>query len=476
MIQSQPRALPFLFLTEMWERFGFYIVQGMVVLYLTEALGFSDARSFTLSGTFMALAYISPILGGFLADRVLGFKTAIYYGGFFLCLGYATLALPWRESFYLGLGTVIVGTGLFKPNISALLGSLYRPEDPRREAGFTFFYIGINVGVFLAGLSSGFIKQSLGWQAVFAVAGFGMLLGLSLFHSLARGLPAVADKPPLQKKAFLSRPWFLGYCFLVAFLMSQLLKSELLARVLLPLIGIALLFFLLGLTLRQTPSYRKRLILLDVLILSSVVFWMLMMQLFLSATLFIERCVDRRLGSLVLPTPVFYSLESVFVILLGPFLAWTWQSLSHNDRNPSPLVKFAVAMVFVGLSFLLLSSSTFFAGSGQLIHPFWIVSAYLVITIGELLLSPIGLATVATQAPSHLAGMMMGIWFVATGFGGSFAGWLARLSAIPAEASPEQSLVIYRETFFDYSLIAFGVAIILVLIQLSLKERLGKGR
>lgn len=474
MIRRQPKALPFLFLTEMWERFGFYIVQGMLVLYVAEAWGFSDERSFTLSGTFMALAYVAPILGGFLADRLLGFKAAIYSGGIFLCLGYAILILPFRESFYLGLGTVIVGTGLFKPSISALLGSFYRPHDPTRDAGFTFFYMGINLGVFLAGLSSGYVKEAFGWHAIFVLAFLGMVLALGLFKASVRVFPK-AGQNPLLKKKYLHRVSFLGASLFAAWMMSQVLKSEVFARNFLPLIGLSVLFFLLGLTLRQTPFYRRRLILLDVLILSSVIFWMLMMQLFLSATFFIERCVDRTIGSFTLPTPVFYSLESIFVIMLGPFLAFAWQSLSEQNKNPSPLLKFALAMLFVGLCFLLLSGSTFFPNAKELIHPAWVVLAYLLITIGELLLSPIGLATVTIESPPHLAGMMMGIWFVATGFGGSFAGFLARLSAIPLKTSPEMSLIIYRQTFFYYSLIAFSLATILVVIRLSLKERLPKG-
>jgi POT family proton-dependent oligopeptide transporter len=459
----------------MWERFGFYVVQGLLVLYMTEAFGFSDEKSFSISGTFMAFSYMAPILGGFLADRLLGFKTAIYYGGVFLCLGYAILALPWRECFYLGLATVILGTGLFKPTVSTLLGSLYRPEDPTRDTGFTLFYIGINLGALFAGFSSGFIKQDFGWRAPFVFASLGLILGLLFFRLGAPWMPKSDARLPLQKYTFLRRPYFLSYCFLAILLLDVVLKNELLVRWLLPLVGVALLIFLLGLTLKQAPAERARLLLLNILIISSVVFWTLFLQLFMSTTLFIERNVDRECLGLQWPTTVFYSLESIFVILLGPFFAWTWQALNHNDKNPSLLLKFALAMVFAGLCFLLLASGTLFANQAHMVSPLWIVGAYLLLTVGELLLSPIGLAAVTTHAPPHLVGMMMGIWFVATGFGGSFAAGLARLSAVPQAASPEQVLHIYRETFLHYGFIAFVVAIILWLIQLSLKDRLGKG-
>lgn len=472
-LRSHPKALAYLFLTEMWERFGFYVVQGMMVLYMTESFGFSDEKSFTISGTFMALAYVAPIFGGFLADRLLGFKTAIYYGAGFLGFGYALLFLPCKESFYLGLSTIIVGTGLFKPNISSLLGSLYQPEDPTRDAGFTIFYIGINLGALFAGLSSGFIKQEFGWGAAFALASLGLILGLMVFHAGSRWMEVPPGPLPLRKYTFLTKPWFCFYYPAIIFLLSCVLKSEILAKWLLPLVGLALFFFVLVLTVKQTQPHRNRLFLLNLLIISSVVFWMLFVQLFMSTTLFIERMVDRNVWGFHLPTMIFYSLESVFVILLGPFFAWSWQALSHNEMNPSPLLKFVLAMICAALCFVVLGSSTYFLSSEHLVSPLWIVVAYLLLTIGELLLSPIGLSTVTTHAPPQLAGLMMGVWFVATGFGGTFAGWLAKFSSIPKESSPAMMLEIYRHTFFYFSQFAFDIAIILFLIQLSLKLRLG---
>lgn len=470
-VQPYPKALPYLFLTEMWERYGFYVVQGMLVLYLTQARGFSDEKSFTISGTYLALAYVAPIIGGFLADRLLGFKTAIFYGGCFLFLGYLILLLPGRECFYFGLGTAVVGTGLFKPNISSLLGALYDPEDPARDTGFTIFYVGINLGALLAGISSGFIKQHFGWQAAFALASVGMLLGLLIFRLGRRWLKGSVQKLSLQNKTYLRKPWFFLYCFLSIVLLHYILINEVLAKWLLPSVGVILFIFLIVLTLKQDREHRERLLILDVLIVSSVVFWMLFLQLFMSSTLFIERLVDKNIGGIHLPTTLFYSLESVFIILFGPFFAWSWQALNNNDLNPSPLFKFVLALVFAGLCFVVMAISTYFMGAGQTVNVLWIVLAYSLLTIGELLLSPIGLSAVTTHSPPHLAGMMMGIWFVATGFGGAFAGWLAKFSNIPKEATAQTMVEIYRSTFFHYSYIAFTVAIILFGIQLSLKKR-----
>lgn len=473
-VRRHPKALPFLFLTEMWERFGFYVVQGMLVLYMTKAFGFSDDKSYTILGVFTALAYIAPMVGGYLADTLLGFKQAIMWGGIFLILGYGLLGLAWNEGFYLALATIIIGNGLFKPNISSLLGTLYAPNDSGRDTGFTIFYIGINLGILLAGLSSGVIKDHFGWHAGFISASIGLIIGLCTF---AIGLkwgdmkqnmrPAISE----HKNIFLRRRLLIVYCILAIILVSFLLQSHFLGEWLLPMVGIALLFFVTKLALRQDPHYRKCLLTLNVLIVSSIVFWTIYLQMFFSANLFIDRLVDKNVFGFHLPTTVFYALESVFVIALGPLFAWSWQTLNHSNRNPSPLKKFILAIIFVGLGFLILGFSTYFKDSSDLINPLWIVASYLCITIGEMLLSPIGLSAVTMLSPPRLVGMMMGIWFVALGFGGQFAGMLAKLASVTGAAQDAATqLPIYRAAFFDYACLAFGVAFILFVLQMFFKK------
>jgi POT family proton-dependent oligopeptide transporter len=459
---KQPKALPFLFLTEMWERFGFYVVQGMLVLYMSKAFGFGDVESYTVMGVFSALAYIAPFPGGYLADKVLGFKAAIIIGGMFLSLGYGLLALPWAQGFYISLATIIVGNGLFKPNVSSLLGSLYEPGDPRRESGFTLFYIGINLGVLLAGLSSGYVKDHFGWHAGFALASMGLILGVIVFLSGRRYLNQINFKQPsatMQHKLLV-----IAGCIISIILISLLLQSEWLAKWLLPAAGFMLLAFLLVLTKRQAVRDRQGMLVLIALILSSVIFWMIFLQLFFSASLFIERLVNKQVFSFNIPTTAFYALESVFVILLGPLFAWSWQTLGVNHRNPSPFIKFILAIVFVGLGFFALTASTYFYGEDYQVNPLWIVLSYLLITIGEMLLSPIGLSAITLLAPRKILGMMMGTWFVALGFGGQFAGLLAKLSAIPNGVTGLAEMQIYRNAFMDYGLIAFGVSAGLVVL------------
>ncbi len=468
-LSRQPKALPYLFLTELWERFGFYIVQGLLVLYMTQYFGFSDSKSYTILGTFTALVYISPLVGGYLATNLLGYRTAIVWGGFLLIAGYALMALPHADFFiYPALATIIVGNGMFKPNISSLLGTQYSANDPQRDSGFTLFYIGINIGSLLAGLSSGYIKEYFGWHVSFALASIGLIIGLITFRL---GQPHITGNqhPPIMPAGFKQK--FILYTLFVIVGLSFLLKVHALSTWLLPSVGIILLAGLCLLTIQQTPDDRKRMLILNTLILSSIVFWMLFLQMFYSANLFIDRLVNKDFLGIHLTTTVFYASESIFIILLGPLFAWSWHTLGRNDKNPSPINKFMLGILFAGLGFLLLGISTYFPNTDGLINPLWIFSAYLLITIGELLLSPIGLSAITMLSPPKLAGVMMGVWFVATGFGGMFAGLIAQLSNVPDTVTElSEKLAIYRQAFMDYFQIALFIVIILFFVNLWLRK------
>lgn len=469
-INPHPRALPYLFLTELWERFGFYIVQGLLVLYMTQYFGLPDDQSYSILGVFTALAYISPLAGGFLASRVLGYEKSIIWGGFFLIAGYGLLALPFAHlMLYPALATIIVGTGLFKPNISSILGTQYQQHDPRRDSGFTIFYIGINCGIVLAGLSSGYIKNFLGWRASFAFASVGLIIGLLTFTYGIRYL----TKPTRQFTLNKQFKWqFLFYCLLAIAGLNLLLRINSVADWLLPTVGIILLFYLASLTMKQEPEYRNRLMVLNILIVSSVIFWMLYLQQFYSANLYIDRLVDKSIFGFTLSTTVFYASQGIFLILLGPLFAWMWDHLAISGKNPSPITKFILSIFCAGIACLMLGISTQIQNPDGLISSHWIFAAYLMLAIGELLLSPVGLSAVTWLAPPHLAGIMMGVWFVALGFGGIFAGWIAKLSSIPDNIpmSTVEKLAVYHSAFMSYAYIAFFVAIFLFLIQLGLKR------
>lgn len=462
-----PKALPFLFLTEMWERFGFYIVQGLLVLYMTGYFGFSDNESYSILGVFTALAYISPLVGGFVASRLLGYKNSVIWGGLFLIAGYALLALPYAKVLlYPALAVIIVGNGLFKPNISSLLGLQYTIDDPRRDAGFTIFYIGINIGVLLSGFS-GYIKEYFGWRMSFALAAIGLTIGLCTFllglkHIKAQqSLPVI---PGLKSK-------ILSSAILAIIGLSFLMKINSLANWLLPIVGFILLIYLFFLTLQQEIGARKKMIVLNTLILSSIIFWMLFLQLFYSANLFVDRLVDKDFLGLHLTTTIFYASESIFIIILGPIFALLWQKLAHREQNPSPILKFAAGVLFAGLGFLILGIGSMYPNAQNLVNPMWVFCAYFAITIGELFLSPIGLSAVTLLSPPKLMGLMMGVWFVATGFGGIFAGWLAKLSSIPDSVQTVAGkLAIYQAAFLDYAYLAFVIAIALYFVHIAMRR------
>lgn len=465
---GQPKVLTYFFLTEMWERFGFYTAQGLLVLFMADFFGFTDQKSFVISGLFAGLAYIAGLLGGFIADRYLGFKTTVIWGGLFLMLGYLLLAVSYHPHlFYLSLATIITGNGLLKPNISSLLGTQYETHLSR-DTGFTIFYMGINIGSALSGLS-GYIRDYFGWHAPFFCASVGMLIGLLVFFSSFKYIKITQTAKPHNKK------WLLFCLFIAVVLIALLFEVITDITWLLPAFGILLLLYLSKVTWQQPIHQRKSMIVLITLIVFSVVFWMLFYQMFISANLFVERLVQKQFSSFNLTTTMFYASEGFFIILTAPFFAWAWHTLSLKNKNPGITTKFASGLLFLSFGFFVLTLSTNFPNSLSLINPLWVFAAYFLITLGEMFLSPIGLAAVTILAPHELAGFMMGTWFVAIGFGGYFAGMIATLASIPDTMTrAAEKLMVYRQAFLTYALIALVTALLLFLANLALstKQRL----
>lgn len=463
--QKHPGILSFLFMTEMWERYGFYVVQGLLVLYMTQYFGFSDEASYGILGAFTALAYISPILGGIIADKLLGFRNCILLGGCFLITGYALLALPSTQLFlYPGLATIVVGTGLFKPNISNLLGTQYEEHDPRLDSAFTIFYIGINSGAFLAGISSGYIRDYFGWRMSFGIASLGLIIGMLTFLYGLRYLKHPHKAAPVKKMEH--RGALVLYTILTIIALSLLLKLQRITSILLPLFGVGLVAYMFFLAFQQKDQARSRMLVLNTLIISSVVYWMMYFQMFFSMNLFVDRLVDKEVFGIHLSTTVFYASESVFIMIFGPLFAMAWTFLSHRHRNPSPYTKFTYGLLIAGLGMLVATMGTCFPDGNMLIHPSYVFAAYFLLTVAELMLSPIGLSAVTTLAPKHLTGLMMGIWFVAIGFGGIFAGFIAKLAAIPSTVTlAADKIAIYQGAFLNFACMAFLMGIALIFLR-----------
>ncbi|HEU4681743.1 MAG TPA: peptide MFS transporter [Gemmatimonadales bacterium] len=457
---GHPRGLSTLFFTEMWERFSYYGMRAILILFMTApiaagGLGFDVAKAGVIYGTYTALVYMLSLPGGWLADRFLGQRRATLYGGVVIMLGHISLAIPTMVSFYTGLALVVVGTGLLKPNVSTMVGQLYATEDARRDAGFSIFYMGINTGAFLAPLACGWLAQSQefkgilsaagiapesSWHWGFAMAAVGMFLGLVQYlagwkHLGTAGLEPVrpeTERARIRQKALLQigLALVIGLGALLALLsMTGMLyvSAEGIGKafgVVLLLITVA--FFLWMFTVAKwTPAERKRLIVVLVLFLAAAVFWSVFEQQGSTLNLFAERNTNTTIFGYRFPASWFQSLNALFIITLAPVFAWLWIRLGSKD--PPELVKFTAGLVLAGLGFGVLILAAEAAESGVRVSPVWLAVVYLLHTAGELCLSPVGMSAVTKLAPARIAGLTMGVWFLALSVGNYLGGRVAGL-------------------------------------------------
>ena len=457
---GHPRGLSTLFFTEMWERFSYYGMRAILILFMTApiaagGLEFDVAKAGVIYGTYTALVYMLSLPGGWIADRFLGQRRATLYGGIVIMLGHISLAVPTMVSFYTGLALVTIGTGLLKPNVSTMVGQLYTTEDARRDAGFSIFYMGINTGAFLAPLACGWLAQSeefkriLGsagiapessWHWGFGMAAVGMFLGLVQYlvgwkHLGTAGLEPVrppSEEARLRQKRVLQGGLaaVVGFAALLALLsMTGVLQvsAEGLGKAFgVLLLLITLVFFLWMFTIAKwSQEERKRLVVVLVLFLGAAVFWSVFEQQGSTLNLFAERNTDTTLFGYRFPASWFQSLNALFIITLAPVFAWLWLRL--GPRNPPELVKFTIGLVLVGLGFAVLILAAKLAETGVRVSPLWLVVTYLLHTAGELCLSPVGMSAVTKLAPARIAGLTMGVWFLALSVGNYLGGRVAGL-------------------------------------------------
>ena len=436
-----PRGLYTLFFTEMWERFSYYGMRALLTLFMVApvaagGLGFDTRHAGVIYGTYTMSVYMLSLPGGFLADNFLGARLSVALGGIIIAAGHFTLAVRSETAFYLGMVLIAVGTGLLKPNISTMVGSLYAPGDARRDAGFSIFYMGINLGAFAAPLVTGWLAQSdafkqrlaawgfdplHSWHWGFAAAGVGMLIGL-VVYLMTRGRIAHVGNPPAARSA---RAWgrlalvVLGAAafFALVRLPDTNPKFEWMryGYVALPLA--AILWFGLRANLDS-----QRLAAVLVFSLAGRVFWAIFEQAGSTISLFGDQLTRTELFGWKFPSAWFQSVNSFFVITLAPVFAWLWVRL--GDRQPSSPAKFVLGLVCLGLSFLLMVPAAQLTVAGK-VSPLWIVGLFFLQTVGELCVSPVGLSTMTKLAPPALLGLVMGIWFLATALGNKLAGVMA---------------------------------------------------
>jgi POT family proton-dependent oligopeptide transporter len=394
---GHPRGLSTLFFTEMWERFSYYGMRAFLILYMVApaaagGLGFSDTRAASIYGTYTGSAWAAAILGGLVADRVLGQYRTVLLGGIVIAAGHFTLAFKTLPFFYTGLGLIVLGTGLLKPNVSTLVGSLYPHGDKRRDAGFSIFYMGINLGAFIGPLVAGYLAQRVNWHIGFASAGVGMAFGVTHYvlgrQRLKAGIARLGQKPaaPTADTAAAHRTAETRHGF----------SHEEWRR-----IGAIVIFFL-----------------------AAVLFWGAYEQAGSTLNLFADRYTRLEVFGFAFPSSWFQSVQPVFVIILSPIFGWLWLRLGRHE--PSVPAKFAFGLLFMGLAFLVLvPAGAMASGEGVRVSPWWLVASYFVSELGELCISPVGLSAVTKLAPLRIVGLMMGVWFLSNAFGNKLAGWAA---------------------------------------------------
>jgi POT family proton-dependent oligopeptide transporter len=437
---SHPRGLYTLFFTEMWERFSYYGMRALLVLFMVDAvrggMGMDDKTATAIYGLYTAAVYLICLPGGWLADRLWGAQRAVWYGGIVIALGHFTLAIPRGEAFYLGLILVATGSGILKPNMSALVGELYPEGGSRRDAGFTIFYMGVNLGAFIGPMVCSTLGEKVNWHYGFGAAGVGMVLGLIQFrfsrHFLGDAGLRRGDDAPLHVTERIGL--FGGTALAVVVIglgmagMFRFNPVALAKGMTYVIVGIAAVYFAsLFLFSRLSKVEKERVAVILVLFLASALFWAGFEQAGSSFNLFAERFTDRRFEWIQFEIPAgwYQALGPVFIITFAPVFAALWVRLARRNLDPSIPVKFAFGLLLLALGFVVMAGAATVVAAGQKAMPTWLIMTYLIHTFGELCLSPVGLSSVTKLAPRRLVGQMMGTWFLATSLGNLIAGLLA---------------------------------------------------
>ena len=444
---GHPRGLSTLFFTEMWERFSYYGMRALLILFMTAApaaggLGFDTATAGAIYGLYTSMVYLTTLPGGWVADRLIGAQRAVLYGGILIAAGHFSMAFPSLGSFYFGLFLIVIGTGLLKGNVSVIVGRLYSEDDSRRDAGYSIFYMGINTGAFIAPLICGYLGQRVDWHAGFAAAGVGMTIGLVQYTFGRRYLgdaglhPADAGSPDASRRQRRQalRWTTIGGVLLVLFVLAAYTG---LVQVTATQVADAAGYLLLGLIVAflgwmfLSPGYtrteRKRMYVIAVLFLAAALFWSEFEQAGTTLNLFADRATNNTVLGYEFPSTWYQALNSLFIISLAPLFAWWWLRLGRAGKEPSNSVKFGIGLVLVGAGFAVLAVGSILAERGVMVSPMWLVVTYLLHTCGELALSPVGMSAMTKLAPVRIGGLIMGFWFLALSAGNYIGGRIAGL-------------------------------------------------
>ncbi len=556
---GHPRGLYILFLTEMWERFSYYGMRGLLILYLTQHFLFSDEKSSIMYGAYTALVYVMTIIGGTLADRFLGQRKAVTFGAILLCLGHLGMAFEGTGSkeyvvtgtseielqhegrgndrqlfvdldgqmrrvvfdsettalnilvddardaeptsdvyrsfdkgdystrveeqalytniLYLSLAFIIAGVGYLKANISTIVGALYKFDDPRRDSAFSIFYMGINLGSLLATLTIGWIGIAYGWKYGFGLAGIGMLLGLAVFVWGQKYLDGKAEPPDadLLKKSFfgpvnVELACYLAGLIVIAVSMLIVTNAEIVPDWFVGALGIVIFIGLVIYSvLNLHGTERNRMFAAIYFVLAQIPFWALFEQAGSSLNLFTDRLVDTEIFGMNVPAPVFQSLNAGYIVIFAPIFAWMWSAMAKRKIEPSTPVKFAIGVFLAGLGFLSLVAGIKASGATGLTAVSFIFLIYWVHTMGELMVSPVGLSAVTKMAPARVVGMTMGAWFLYSGLSNYLAGVIARTTGAETIGGQITNVAVakanYAAVYTQVAYVAMGIGVVMLLIS-----------
>jgi POT family proton-dependent oligopeptide transporter len=483
---GHPRGLSTLFFTEMWERFSYYGMKAILMLYMTKSLvegglGFDEKYAGVIYATYVSSVWYLPLVGGWLADRVLGARRAVLIGGIIIACGHYSMAVNSVPSFYAGLVLIAMGTGLLKPNISAMVGQLYPDKDERRDAGFSIFYMGINLGALLSPFVVGFLAQhiwfrnfiaSMGfdpnssWHFGFAAAGVGMTLGLIQYVIGRNRLRNVGAKPEKTTAAARTESFdfVTGSLAVVGAVIGAALGFYFgdagVVSALFPAVVFFFAGYLLGTLRKLAGSELKNVLVIFILFLFSIVFWMTFEQSGSSLTLFADRLTQTTIFGWVYPSSWFQSVQPIFVVILAPVFAAIWQKM--GDRQPSSPGKFFYGLLFAGLAFVVVTIASMLTGGGR-VSPLWLIIVYFLQSVGELCLSPVGLSTVTKLAPARMVGLMLGVWFLSISIGSYIAGLTTRFFA-------GNDAAVLTRAFGTFAAITLIAAFVLALVTPLIKK------
>lgn len=475
---GQPGGLQTLFFTEMWERMSYYGMRALLVLFMTASLqegglALTVASATAIYGLYAGSIYFMGLPGGWIADRLLGGQRATWYGGIVIMIGHIVLAIPSDASFFIGLILVVLGTGLLKPNITAMVGQLYSSDDDRRDGGYTLYYMGINLGSIIGYFVTGYLQENAGYHWGFGAAAVGMAFGLIQYKLTQPKLKGVGEKPPKpMSPTAAKRSWTVIGLLLGALAVVTVLtlKGIIVINPIAVAGNVAIVFtviffvyyfsiFLFG---KLTRDEMKRLGALFLVCIASTMFWAGFEQAGSSFNLFARDLTDRMVGDFEIPTTWFQSLNSIFLVLMSPFFAALWINLSKRMINPSYGFKSAVGLIIMATGFIVMFFASQAAASGLKVAPYWLVAVYFIHTVGELCLSPVALSAVSKLSPKRMAGQMMGIFVLTYSIGNVVAGLLAGgLDPENPKAMPE----------LYWTIFLFGVSVGAVVFVLALFTR-----